>query len=59
MDKTKKRRRTPELAYDACVYFTDDFSLFNAEIGKYIIALITVIHSLFFKKDALFYDRFN
>lgn len=37
MDKYKvKKQRTPaELAYDACVYFTDDFTLYNAETGKY------------------------
>lgn len=33
-----KKHKTPaELAFDACVYFTDDFSLYNAETGKYNI----------------------
>lgn len=36
MEKCKiKKHKTPaELAYDACVYFTDDFSFYNAETGK-------------------------
>lgn len=30
-----KKYKTPaELAYDACDYFTDDFSYYNAETGK-------------------------
>lgn len=32
--KSKKHKTPAELAYDACVYFTDDFSLYNAETGK-------------------------
>lgn len=31
----KKRYNTsPELAFDACDYFTDDFNNFNLELGK-------------------------
>lgn len=34
MEKKVKKRKPTEVAFDACVYFTDDFSSFNAEIGK-------------------------
>lgn len=37
MEKQQRinKRKTPaEIAYDACIYFTDDFTLYNAETGK-------------------------
>lgn len=30
-----RRRRTADLAFDASEYFSDDFTVFNKETGKY------------------------
>ncbi|KAG5883328.1 hypothetical protein JTB14_032528 [Gonioctena quinquepunctata] len=37
MEKRNRRLRNTDVAFDACDYFTDDFTAFNAEVGKYII----------------------